>query len=268
MAALTGLEEFLTCPVCWEPYSTSEGSHLPKLTSCNHTLCEECLGVAIALEKPCPVCRGELNSDCISEHNTSIEALDVLPLVASGPGQVCRGSQAGDVCRGVPADRCPEEGECHGGTHEFCTSSKVDHIPILHLEQTHVAFTSDGHPTPPGKRRSPRPTPQPEMCEAGHQSLKMISFSSQSHREKPSFYCEHCETSICHLCAASSLHADHPVSIIDKVMEDKLSEIAGNLAAAEDMICDGYKPAMEHIETVESQLAEQHRQLSASLNRS
>ena len=57
-AKMTEVDDLKSCPVCFEDFS-AEGSHVPRILPCFHTLCEQCVGYLLqnnnSLE--CPECR-------------------------------------------------------------------------------------------------------------------------------------------------------------------------------------------------------------------
>ena len=56
-AAPDGLEEILSCQVCFEEF-TEDGAHVPRLLPCTHTLCHTCIGQLIQGTRiECPECR-------------------------------------------------------------------------------------------------------------------------------------------------------------------------------------------------------------------
>ena len=47
-ADMDDVEDLLTCPVCMNLYDELDDGHKPKILSCSHTLCIECIKVTIS----------------------------------------------------------------------------------------------------------------------------------------------------------------------------------------------------------------------------
>ena len=54
----------MECPICFEPYQES-GEKEPRVLSCGHTFCRNCLNPVMLNHRPCPKCRTAITVDSI-----------------------------------------------------------------------------------------------------------------------------------------------------------------------------------------------------------
>jgi hypothetical protein len=145
-----------TCPLCYEPY-TSTLPHCPRILSCGHTFCEECLGkIYHGIRPECPKCRATnlfsieklpKNFDLIPEALPKIHKRNLTEFLSSLELKVSPSSSSTEccnvICNGTELENviycelCDPLDELHPASYECpeCNEKMCDILSKVHGKQ-------------------------------------------------------------------------------------------------------------------------------------
>ena len=241
------LTEQVICSICLETYKK------PKIISCFHTFCCDCLQKHATKSQRngkfrCPECRAEIklpegnrfhNLPASFFHN---RLLSLLAVRESGHGT------------SITCGNCKKTSQSNV---HYC----FDCIRFMCLDclNAHEVMSTDfgGHKVMPVKDF------QDQDYEA---LLKQQHFCSKKFHEKQikKFFCLQCKSSVCHICILTD-HQNHKVDLIDNVAENEKGNITANAALVRERRTD-LKKVLRQIEETELNLERNVASAKAKVN--
>ena len=239
---LTDLKERTTCPICKGTYTN------PKLITCLHTFCCECLEKHAAASQRqgkfhCPECQCEI---AVPEENrfdhlpTSALHNNLLSLSA-----ILQSSDRSEVVCGNCKKTSAEASYCFECVRFMCPVCLNAHERLRSL-----AF--EGH----------KVTSLKQFGEEDYNAfLRRNSFCSEpSHEEQvANFYCLDCQRCICGICIKTT-HTNHHVDLLEKVADKQRAKIMAGV----ELLKEKKKAYLDMIRQLEEQAAEIEANLAAT----
>jgi hypothetical protein len=225
------MADIAQCPLCQVEFSGLEEVKLPKLLSCEHTICTLCvsklpvkaiLGEAMTVE--CTICQQVTHMDLNTGCPTNVALLEFLESMQK---------KARDVSRSVfelkiPCDLChvaDSEEFCKGCNAYMCRGCRA----VVHVTQAmrrHEITPLPGKPQPPVPQPVVHPPPAPVKPQK----------KCPNHGHNAELFCIECNDFLCPVCLDDGKHNPHTVDIVENV--------AGNFKRN----LEGVLPQVEHLQ--------------------
>ena len=243
---LKNIKKQVTCSICLDTYTE------PKIISCFHTFCCECLEKHARVSQKegkfrCPECQAAIDlpeGNRFDRLTNSFFHKSLLSLLAI--------RQSGDACS-ITCSQCrkpnPQMYYCFDCGRFMC-------LDCFNAHQL-LSATFEGHKVTPVKDF------KVEDYEA---VLKRQPFCSQEfhEREVTRFFCLECQVCICQICIVTD-HQNHKVVLLDKAaLEEKDNIMCGAklIRNKESELCEVVKQFEETISKLESNLSTAKREVS------
>ena len=243
---LKNIKQQVTCSICLDTYNE------PKIISCFHTFCCECLEKHARVSQKegkfrCPVCQAAIDlpeGNCFDRFPNSFFHNSLLSLLSI--------RQSGDASS-ITCSQCrktnPQMYYCFDCGRFMC-------LDCFNAHQL-LSATFEGHKVTPVKDF------KVEDYEA---VLKRQPFCSQEfhEREVTRFFCLECQVCICQICTVTD-HQNHKVVLLDKAaLEEKDNIMCGAklIRNKESELCEVIKQFEETISKLESNVATAQREVS------
>ncbi|XP_019646342.1 PREDICTED: E3 ubiquitin-protein ligase TRIM56-like [Branchiostoma belcheri] len=213
--------DFLECTICLEPYKD------PKILSCLHTFCKDCLKKFVAKQGreakdrfPCPTCRIEtvLPEGGVAGLKNNFFVLSLRDTVDAHK------SVASVEDDKVSCDVCEEEvATCGCAVCEefFCDECTRAHSRFKRNRDHEIIGVAE--------------LKEQKITKMSSVKSKSLPMCPKHEDEKLKFYCETCQSPICRDCTVLQ-HKDHKYGYLTDVVSDVRAKIKGKLEAARPKI--------------------------------